>query len=92
MVKGIRDARKPSMADVEYHRCIPVPYWNCCTVWVCMCVCVCLCVCVSVCQSQKDGPIPKKCVIEDTDLFFYSFDYCFPGDELGHKLIVSSGL
>ena len=76
VVKELADPRRPSGKEVEKHRGTHVPYWNWCDI------------CVRAKGRDWDH---RKEVGKERGLCEYSFDYCFPGDELGYRLTVLVG-
>ena len=75
-VKRLSDPRKPSQAEVEEHELTHIPYRNWC----------------AICVSCKGRDLDHRKAVEDErGVSEYAFDYCFPGDELGFKLVVLSG-
>ena len=76
VVKELADPRRPSSKEVEKHRRTHVPYRNWCNI------------CVRAKGRDWDH---RREVGKERGLSEYSFDYCFPGDELGYKLTVLVG-
>ena len=74
-VKMILDPKKPSKEEVDEHCLTHIPYRNWCEVCV-------KCHGKELSHKKRDGSngVPE-----------YAFDYCFPGDELGYKLVVLVG-
>ena len=70
------DPRLPSQAEVDHHNITHLPYRNWCPV------------CVRCRGRDLDH---RKAVEDDRGISEYAFDYCFPGDELGYKLVVLIG-
>ena len=75
-VKDLVDPRKPSEKEVEEHERTHLPYRN----WCGVCV-----------RGKGRDDDHRKVVDRERGLSEYSFDYCFPGDELGCKLTVLVG-
>ena len=75
-VKSITDPRKPTEKEVEDHNRTHLPYRN----WCPHCV-----------RAKGKDLDHRKAVTEERGLAEYSFDYCFPGNELGYKLTVLVG-
>ena len=75
-VKELVDPRRPTEKEVEEHERNHLPYRNWCG--------------VSVRGKGRDDD-HRKAVGQERGLSEYSFDYCFPGDELGCKLTVLVG-
>ena len=76
MVKKLADPRKPTDAEVVEHELTHIPYRNWCPV------------CVRCKGKDLDH---RKSVEEERGVSEYAFDYCFPGDEFGYKLVVLVG-
>ena len=75
-VRGIGDPRKPSQKDVDEHELTHLPYRNWC----------------AVCVRGKGKDLDhRKVVGDEREVSEYSFDYFFPGDELGYKLTILGG-
>ena len=75
-LRKLGDARKPSTEEVEEHELTHIPYRNWCSV------------CVRCRGKDLDH---RKAVDEERGVSEYAFDYCFPGDEFGYKLVVLAG-
>ena len=75
-VRKLADPRRPSQAEVDEHELTHIPYRNWCAV------------CVRCRGKDLDH---RKSVDEDRGVSEYAFDYCFPGDEFGYKLVVLAG-
>ena len=75
-VRRLVDPRKPTQAEVEQHELTHVPYRNWCPI------------CVRCRGKDLDH---RKAVEDERGVSEYAFDYCFPGDEFGHKLVVLAG-
>lgn len=75
-VKKIGDPRMPSHAEVVEHELTHIPYRNWCPI------------CVRCKGKDLDH---RKAVGEEREISEYAFDYCFPGDEFGYKLVVLAG-
>ena len=75
-LKRVADPTKPAEQEVKYHYHTHVPCRN----W---CPC-----CVKAKGKDLDH---RKAVDGERGLNEYSFDYCFPGDEFGHRLTVLVG-
>ena len=75
-VKRLGDPRKPTEAEVREHELTHIPYRNWCDV------------CVRCKGKDLDH---RRSVDEDRGVSEYAFDYCFPGDEFGFKLVVLVG-
>ena len=75
-VKRILDPLKPSEKEVENHNRTHMPYRN----WCPHCV-----------RAKGKDMDHRKAVDGERGLPEYSFDCCFPGDELGYKLTVLVG-
>ena len=76
VVKHIVDPRLPTKVEVIAHEMFHSPYRNWCSI------------CVKARGKEMDH---RKSLEEPKGLSEYSFDYCFPGDEFGHKLTVLGG-
>ena len=72
-VQKLVDPRRPSLAEVELHNLTHIPYRNWCSV------------CVRCRGKDLDH---RRAVDDERGVSEYAFDYCFPGDELGFKLLV----
>jgi len=72
----LTDPRMPTKAEIDEHELSHVPYRN----WCPHCVM----------GSGKDLD-HRKGIEEERGLSEFSFDYCFPGDELGYKLTILVG-
>ena len=70
------DPRLPSQKDVDNHNLTYVPYRNWCPI------------CVRCRGKDLDH---RKAVEDQRGVSEYAFDYCFPGDEFGFKLVVLAG-
>ena len=70
------DPRRPTEHEVEEHNLTHVPYRNWCPI------------CVRAKGKDLDH---RKSIEEERGLAELSFDYCFPGDELGHKITILVG-
>ena len=75
-VKDVVDPRRPTEREVEEHNRHHLPYRN----WCRICV-----------QGKGKDTDHRKSTQEERGLSEYSFEYCFPGDELGCKLTVLVG-
>jgi hypothetical protein len=75
-VRRITDPRKPSEREVEDHNRTHLPYRN----WCPHCV-----------KAKGKDLDHRKVVNDERVLNEFSFDYCFPGNELGYKLTVLVG-
>ena len=75
-VKELVDPRRPTEREVEEHERTHLPYRNWCDVCV---------------RGKGRDSDHRKEVGKERGLSEYSFDYCFPGDELGCKLTVLVG-
>ena len=75
-LKTITDPRKPSDREVEDHNRTHLPYRN----WCPHCV-----------KAKGKDLDHQKAPDTERGLNEYSFDYCFPGNELGYKLTVLVG-
>ena len=75
-VHKLVDPRKPTQEEVDEHELTHIPYRNWCPV------------CVRCRGKDLDH---RKSVDEVRGVSEYAFDYCFPGDELGYKLVVLAG-
>ena len=76
VTRKLNDPRKPTQAEVDEHELTHIPYRNWCSV------------CVRCRGKDLDH---RKSVDDERGVSEYAFDYCFPGDELGFKLVVLSG-
>ena len=76
LLKELVDPRRPTAKEMEDHERTHLPYRNWCPVCV---------------QAKGKDMDHRKCINDDRGLSEYSFDYCFPGDELGCKLVVLVG-
>ena len=76
VVRKILDPLKPTEKDVEEHNRTHLPYRN----WCPHCV-----------RAKRKDMDHRKAVGGERGLSEYSFDYCFPGYELGYKLTVLVG-
>ena len=76
VLKSFVDPRRPSAREVEEHARTHLPYRN----WCPICV-----------QAKGRDADHRKSTNEDRGLSEYSFDYCFPGGELGCKVTVPVG-
>ena len=75
-VKEILDPRKPTAKEVESHNRTHLPYRNWCP----------------HCVRAKGKDLDHRRAVEGVrGLIEFSFDYCFPGNELGYKLTVLVG-
>ena len=75
-VKEMLDPRKPTLKEVENHYRTHLPYRNWCP----------------HCVRAKGKDLDHRRAVEGVrGLPEFSFDYCFPGDELGYKLTVLVG-
>ena len=72
----LADPRMPSQKDVDEHNLSHVPYRN----WCPHCV-----------MGRGKDHDHRKGIEDERGLSEFSFDYCFPGDEFGHKLTVLVG-
>ena len=75
-MRKLIDPRRPTKEEVDEHDLTHLPYRNWCPI------------CVKAKGKELDH---RKSIDEPKGLSEYSFDYCFPGDELGHKLTVLVG-
>ena len=75
-LRSIGDPRLPSPREVEEHNLTHLPYRNWCPVCV---------------RCRGKGLDHRKAVDEERGVSEYAFDYCFPGDEFGYKLVVLAG-
>ena len=75
-VRKLADPRKPTQSEVVEHEMTRIPYRNWCPI------------CVRCRGKDLDH---RKSVEEDRGVSEFAFDYCFPGDELGFKLVVLTG-
>ena len=75
-IKVMTDPRKPTEREVELHNLTHVPYRNWCPA------------CVAAKGKDLDH---RKDVKEERGLPEFSFDYCFPGNELGYRLTILVG-
>ena len=75
-IKELVDPRRPSEKEVKEHEVHHLPYRNWCAI------------CVKAKGKDMDH---RKSVQEEKGVSEYSWDYCFPGDELGCKLVVLTG-
>ena len=75
-LKEVTDPRRPSPKEVEEHRRTHLPYRNWCEI------------CVRAKGKDMDH---RKDAGKERGMSEYSFDYCFPGDELGFKVTVLAG-
>ena len=75
-VKRMIDPRRPTEQEVEDHNRTHLPYRN----WCPHCV-----------QARGKDLDHRKSIEEERGLAEFSFDYCFPGDELGYKLTILVG-
>ena len=77
IVRKLRDPRLPSDREVEEHYLMGhLPYRSWC----------------GVCVRAKGKDLNhNRDARDERDLSEYSFDYCFPGDELGFKWVVLVG-
>ena len=69
-IRRLIDPRKPTKEEVDEHELTHVPYRNWCP------ICVMAKGKESDHRNSSEGP---------SGMSEYSFDYCFPGDELGRK-------
>ena len=72
-MEKIGDPRMPSHAEGVEHELTHIPCRNWCP--------------ISVRCKGKDLD-HRKAVGEERGISEYAFDYCFPGDELGFKLVI----
>ena len=75
-VRNVTDPQKPTEREIESHNRTHQPYWNSCPS------------CVRAKVKDMDH---RRAVGDERILLEYSFDYCFPGNELGYKLTVLVG-
>ena len=75
-VKKLSDPRRPTQAEIDEHALTHIPYRNWCDI------------CVRCRGKDLDH---RKAVEEERGVSEYAFDYCFPGDEFGFKLVVLVG-
>ena len=75
-VRQLADPRLPSQAEIDLHDLTHLPYRNWCAV------------CVRCRGRDLDH---RRAVDEERGVSEYAFDYCFPGDELGFKLVILVG-
>ena len=73
----IGDPRLPSEAEVEEHYKAHLPYRD----WCPHCV-----------RARGKDLDHRRAVEEERGLNEYSFDFCFPGDEMGYKLTILVGV
>ena len=76
LVGGLTDPRRLKVGEVEKHNLQHMPYRN----WCPICV-----------QARGRDADHRKVVDQERDISEYSFDSCFPGDELGHQLAILVG-
>lgn len=76
LVRKMVDPRKPTAEEVKEHDLTHIPYRNWCPI------------CVRCKGKDLDH---RKSAEEDRGVSEYAFDYCFPGDEFGFKLVVLAG-
>ena len=74
--KELVDPRRPTEHEVEEHNLTHIPYRNWCPI------------CVRAKGKDLDH---RKSIEEERGLAEFSFDSCFPGDELGHKITILVG-
>ena len=74
--KKLGDPRLPSQTEVEEHYLTHVPYRN----WCPHCV-----------RGRGKDLDHRKSLEEDRRVREFSFDYCFPGDEMGSRITVLVG-
>ena len=73
VVRRLIDPRLPTEEEVAYHELTHLPYRNWCP----------------VCVKAKGKDLDHRGAVDkERKLSEYCFDYCFPGDEFGHKLTV----
>ena len=75
-MKKLADPRRPTEAEVKEHELAHIPYRNWCPI------------CVRCKGKDLDH---RKAVEGEKGVSEYAFDYCFPGDEFGFKLVVLTG-
>ena len=75
-MKKLGDPLKPTDEEVKDHELAHIPYRNWCP--------------ISVKCKGKDLD-HRKAVSDARGVSEYAFDYCFPGDEFGFKLVVLAG-
>ena len=75
-IKEVVDPRRPTEKEVDEHNMHHLPYRNWCNICA---------------QAKGKDTDHRKSTQEERGLSEYSFDYCFPGDELGCKLTVLVG-
>ena len=75
-VRNVTDPRKPTEREIESHNRTHLPYRN----WCPHCV-----------RAKGKDMDHRRAVGDERILPEYSFDYCFPGNELGYKLTVLVG-
>ena len=75
-LKQLIDPRLPTEKEVEEHNRTHLPYRN----WCPRCV-----------RARGRDLDHRKSVDEPKGLPEFSFDYCFPGDELGYKMTILVG-
>ena len=75
-MNALIDPRRPTQKEVEEHERTHLPYRNWCAV------------CVKAKGKDMDH---RRDAGKERGLSEYSFDCCFPGDELGCKLTVLAG-
>ena len=76
VVKKMIDPRRPTEREVEEHNLTHLPYRNWCPV------------CVRAKGKDSDH---RKSIDEERGLAEFSFDYCFPGDDLDHRITILVG-
>ena len=77
MLRKLRDPRPPTEKEIEEHYLNgQLPYRNWCGI------------CVKAKGKDRNHCRDKR---DERDLSEYSFDYCFPGDEMGFKWVVLVG-
>ena len=75
-VQKMNDPRRPTQAEIDEHDMTHIPYRNWCSI------------CVRCRGKDLDH---RRAVEEERGVSEYAFDYCFPGDELGFKLVLLAG-
>ena len=76
VVKVLKNPRLPTQDEIDKHNLTHLPYRDWCPI------------CVKAKGRDMDH---KRDLGKERDLPEYSWDYCFPGDEFGHKWTVLVG-
>ena len=76
VVKKLIDPRRPTEREVEEHNLTHLPYRN----WGPVCV-----------RAKGKDSDHRKGIDEERGLAEFSFDYCFPGDDLDHRITILVG-